>query len=492
MAHVHVNLRTHEQEHTYVSVSIKGARMDNEDAVYCDGRFFGVFDGHSGSTASTLCRVKLADAFYQCLNRGQTTSSHPNCIKNPPPLVVEALHTAFAETQNSMPTAPPENKTGCTAISSWLHHDAGSGPSGDTALKVFSACCGDSQAVMFDSLSGDIPEERCRLWDHEMHTLYSAGEDAILPYETAPHGITGNVLRNESGKAVAMENDDTGVGFREYELLRRKHKLPASKLPRCISNMPGEFRWRLFDLEPTRALGHRCKKLGPLTSPEIYEWHVDAPEQTMLLLCCDGFFSKKAFASPQMLTYFLVDPRSYCQRPDFFTGTCFESLLQDLREPLPTPANKSMGTLFKFIYKSVNQKLCDQVWRDAHDSAYQFLSIFAQEKPTPNIRTAPGKTLLAACYLASLMVSDDNISCTLVLLDQHKLYGEDVVFELGVEHNAPNAASTEEIQTKARTPSVQKRLGPILRRRSSSQEKQGPAQRENRGSYGVSSGGAPR
>ena len=30
---------------------------------------------------------------------------------------------------------------------------------------------------------------------------------------------------------------------------------------------------------------------------------------------------------------------------------------------------------------------------------------FAKEKPTPNVRTAPAKTLLAACYLAVLMVS---------------------------------------------------------------------------------------
>ena len=36
--------------------------------------------------------------------------------------------------------------------------------------------------------------------------------------------------------------------------------------------MPGEERWRLLDLEPTRALGHANKKYAPLHSPEIYEW----------------------------------------------------------------------------------------------------------------------------------------------------------------------------------------------------------------------------
>jgi hypothetical protein len=36
--------------------------------------------------------------------------------------------------------------------------------------------------------------------------------------------------------------------------------------------MPGEERWRLLDLEPTRALGHANKTYGPLHSPEIYEY----------------------------------------------------------------------------------------------------------------------------------------------------------------------------------------------------------------------------
>ena len=36
--------------------------------------------------------------------------------------------------------------------------------------------------------------------------------------------------------------------------------------------MPGEERWRLLDLEPTRALGHANKNYEPLHSPEIYEY----------------------------------------------------------------------------------------------------------------------------------------------------------------------------------------------------------------------------
>ena len=49
-------------------------------------------------------------------------------------------------------------------------------------------------------------------------------------------------------------------------------------------------------------------------------------------------------------------------------------------------------------------------------------------------RTAPAITLLAACYLAVLLVSDDNVSCTWVRMDRHKENGP-TWLELGAEPN---------------------------------------------------------
>ena len=444
------------QRHTYISASIKGAREGNEDAIFADGRLFGLFDGHSGATASARCRSKLSHFFHEHLQDTDVLSSRSGSkqpLANP---VVKALHSSFVDLQACLPSAS-KDRSGSTGIVCWLS-DAKDGADSTT---VYAACCGDSQAVCFDAFTGRIPDRKCRLFDHEMGTIDTGGEDAFLPYETTPHAITGALQKNASGEIVSMENDPTGVGFREYQLLRRKNPFPNSPVPRCISNMPGEFRWRLLDLEPTRALGHGGKKWGPLHSPEIYQWHVEKPEQEMLLLCCDGFFSKSAFASMAHLTSFLVDPRKHCQRADFFHGTCFEALMRDLREPMPSPEKLSMGTLFKFIYKSLNAKLCDAIWRQAHESAYEYLCSFAQERPTPNIRTAPAQTLLAACYLASLMASDDNVSCTLVMLDHDKLYGDGDAFENGMEHGAQSAASPggpAKRETETDRPAPQRRL----------------------------------
>ena len=70
----------------------------------------------------------------------------------------------------------------------------------------------------------------------------------------------------------------------------------------------------------------------------------------------------------------------------FVAGTCLAALMRDIKERLPTPSKCSMASLFKWIYKSVNSKLCDDEWRHAHDSAYEYLAAFAAQRPIPNIR----------------------------------------------------------------------------------------------------------
>jgi hypothetical protein len=46
-------------KYSYVEVTVKGARHNNEDASYADGKLFGVYDGHGGKHASILLRTKV-------------------------------------------------------------------------------------------------------------------------------------------------------------------------------------------------------------------------------------------------------------------------------------------------------------------------------------------------------------------------------------------------------------------------------------------------
>jgi hypothetical protein len=66
-------------DHTNVSISIKGARLANEDAICSDGRLFGVFDGHGGSVAALLAKSELPKHFYLALD-SQEGSAAPKPV----------------------------------------------------------------------------------------------------------------------------------------------------------------------------------------------------------------------------------------------------------------------------------------------------------------------------------------------------------------------------------------------------------------------------
>eukprot|EP00802_Teleaulax_amphioxeia_P004685 Tamp_04689.p1 GENE.Tamp_04689~~Tamp_04689.p1 ORF type:complete len:264 (-),score=29.08 Tamp_04689:1750-2541(-) len=204
------------KDHSYVSTTIKGARVSNEDTTFSDGRFFSLFDGHGGKAAARVGRDQLAKHFHDLMKSGNRSA--------PAPKPVQALHEAFVRTQQAMPCRLPECNAGATAIACWLDKDNNKD---GVPLRIYVACAGDSQAIVFNSLTGEIPEKKCRLWDAEMKTLDTTGEEGMLPYETTPHQCTGGLVRNEAGKALAMENDPTGVGMREYQLLRRQHRFFA-------------------------------------------------------------------------------------------------------------------------------------------------------------------------------------------------------------------------------------------------------------------------
>jgi hypothetical protein len=316
------------------------------------------------------------------------------------------MDEAFTKCQNDMPNEFPAAQAGSTGVACWVQ-----GADGQGATNVFASCLGDSKALIFDSRNGTIPQMPVKTWDHEVATLKGPGVVANAKAETYCHNLTG-ALKMSNGKWSGMDKDPDGVGFREYQLLAEKHNFPSSRKPYNISNMPGEERWRVLDVEPTRALGHKLKREHPLHHPETKMWTVKDPGSTMLMLSCDGFFSKEAFGSPDHVTAFLSDPSAYCKRKDLFQGTCLKALLERLDEThkLPDPSTVDMLTLVEKIRSVVYSKLSDDTWTSAYDSAYQYLKKFAAEKPIPNIKTHPVKTLLAACYFAVLLVSDDNVS----------------------------------------------------------------------------------
>ena len=69
------------QDHTFVSTTIKGARISNEDTSFSDGRFFSLFDGHGGKHAARVCRDELPDHFCKLLKSGKFSGPAPKPVQ---------------------------------------------------------------------------------------------------------------------------------------------------------------------------------------------------------------------------------------------------------------------------------------------------------------------------------------------------------------------------------------------------------------------------
>ena len=73
-------------DHTYVNISIKGARLSNEDAICSNGRLFGVFDGHGGDVAALLAKSEMPKHFYHTMG-SQVLSPPPKPVTGDAPRV---------------------------------------------------------------------------------------------------------------------------------------------------------------------------------------------------------------------------------------------------------------------------------------------------------------------------------------------------------------------------------------------------------------------
>ena len=105
----------------YAQVSIKGARHENQDALYSDGQLFGIYDGHGGKSAAAFSHSEVARCFHSehtRLSAAATKSLDTDCvtIDDPDiPTAVKALDCAFLKTQLNLADISCK-RSGCTAI----------------------------------------------------------------------------------------------------------------------------------------------------------------------------------------------------------------------------------------------------------------------------------------------------------------------------------------------------------------------------------------
>ena len=155
--------------------------------------------------------------------------------------------------------------------------------------------------------------------------------------------VTANVLKRVVAKFVLQRRPLPrrnelleGPRLPEYELLRRKYKIPVRRVPYPHGNRSLEFEptkmgadtrpatrtWKVLETSQSSMIRNDTDEAfsQPLDR-EIFEWEVETDEYTVLLVVGAGFFSKNALCNPEILTNFLLDPVGMCKNEFLFEGT---------------------------------------------------------------------------------------------------------------------------------------------------------------------------
>jgi serine/threonine protein phosphatase PrpC len=166
-------------------VSIRGARHENQDALYINGQLFSVFDGHIGkSTALGLltfrdCKVLLfgthttVSGSKEVAGHGLKTQQNLadiSCkicgctaitcwIEPGDASASSSTAAAAAETQELRRTQGGENDAQETAEPLREARQA------EPMTEVCATCLGDSMACLFDSRTGGFVASKQRAWD---------------------------------------------------------------------------------------------------------------------------------------------------------------------------------------------------------------------------------------------------------------------------------------------------------------------------------------
>jgi serine/threonine protein phosphatase PrpC len=233
----------------YAQVSIKGARHENQDALYSDGQLFGIYDGHGGKSAAAFSHSEVARCFYSehtRLSAAATKSLDTDCVTNDDlsinmPTAVKALDCAFLKTQLNLADINCK-RSGCTAITCWIEPGGASASSSSAAaaaeteelrrtqcgendaqetaeplrearqaepMKVYAACLGDSMACLFDSRTGGLVVSQQRVWDLQASKQVGTKSSDCI---THLHAITGMLQFDDKGSVIGMDNDEQVLG----------------------------------------------------------------------------------------------------------------------------------------------------------------------------------------------------------------------------------------------------------------------------------------
>jgi len=384
------------------AVSLRGSRPTNEDAVQevvvpdVNGDLWvisAVADGHGASAerADTLVREFCFAAEQQL--RGEDISDDHPVSDGPPTTPEQAAESMNRWLEYAIDLTDRENTRGGATLVVAVY---------DMKRAVIHVLTlGDSQALLVDIATGTILKQEFLLWRDLGDSSVRENKEPQLCL-TIPHDA----------------NSDKEL--RRYAAAMPGRYVEAAKRPDCLDN---ENRRLLvidgdtFTLEPLRSVEPPTHQffartdLKPLQRcPEIQSW--PAPTTAfLLLLTCDGPFSKNAFPSPQHLARFLVQPEQYVTEVPhtILTDMRISGWLQSVGVDLDTLKGLSFSQWLEKVGERVPRAI-DVLWLAAYQPSIQRLQVASTCGSLPSVHTDPWSAMVLAADFAIAHLSDDNIT----------------------------------------------------------------------------------
>lgn len=188
---------------------------------------------------------------------------------------------------------------------------------------------------------------------------------------------------------------------------------------RCLADVVGCANVGLP--EPSRTVQHHNSYSDVIfhklqREPEFVVWQLPPHRVVCVFAVCDGFESKLAMPTVDRLAECLADPGKYLGDDKNFAGTVFEAC---------NVVNFSADKWKKFSVKDkileIRDKttLPDREWQEAHESSCDAITglLDRYDQKIPTLQEDPQAAIEAAVNTAVVLLSDDNVTAQVVVVE---------------------------------------------------------------------------
>jgi len=137
-----------------------------------------------------------------------------------------------------------------------------------------------------------------------------------------------------------------------------------------------------------------------------------------LIICCDGFASKKALPAPESTVRLVCDPEAYMCDVSCLDGTIFRRFGTKAKHGYPATSPAWSEDAVEACYMTLSKVAPDRDWREAVETSYQQINTLRSNSGgrVPRLLENPQAATNMAANVPVLMMSDDNVTLNVLLI----------------------------------------------------------------------------